>query len=312
VYSKQESFTTLAMSTPSISIDTQNGGIGITHTSAYARANILSDGGTTITQKGIVWSTSPNPTKALTTIRYDNDLGDIYNVINGLLPATTYYVRAFATNALGTSYSSEYTFTTLALSAPSVTVFVYTIAQTRATLSGSISSDGGATITQKGFVWSTSPNPTTALTTKSISTASGNYSFDITGLLPATTYFVRAFATNALGTQYSLERVFTTPVLSVPIISSISASSITQTEASASSSINSDEGSTITQKGFVWSTSPNPTTALTTKSISTASGNSIISSITGLSPATMYYLRAFATNAQGTSYSLETTFTTSP
>jgi hypothetical protein len=307
-YSNEIVFTTLPLSAPSISL--LSGSIG--HRSAYARANILSDGGATITQKGCVWSTSPNPTKALTTIRYDNDLGDIYNVINGLLPATTYYVRAFATNALGTSYSSEYTFTTLALSAPSVTVFVYTIAQTRATLSGSISSDGGATITQKGFVWSTSPNPTTALTTKSISTASGNYSFDITGLLPATTYFVRAFATNALGTQYSLERVFTTPVLSVPIISSISASSITQTEASASSSISSDEGSTITQKGFVWSTSPNPTTALTTKSISTASGNSIISSITGLSPATMYYLRAFATNAQGTSYSLETTFTTSP
>jgi hypothetical protein len=313
-YSNEIVFTTLPLSAPVFSNNYSTTNISsITGNSASASILIQDNGGSAITQKGFVWSTSPNPTTALTTKIIDATSSNIYVGITGLSPSTTYYVRAFATNAIGTSYSNEIVFTTLALSVPSMTVNPSNIRQTYAELYVSNISDGGSTITSRGIVWSSSPNPTVSLTTKSIDTSSGNYFYSyITGLLPATTYYARAFATNAMGTGYSPQSTFTTLALAAPSISSLSASSITQTGLSASSFISNDGGSTITQKGFVWSTSPNPTTALTTKSISTTSDNSISSSITGLSPATTYYLRAFATNSQGTSYSLETTFTTSP
>jgi hypothetical protein len=172
---------------------------------------------------------------------------------------------------------------------------------------------GGASIIEQGYVWSTNPNPTTALNTK-LSGIQRVLSATISGLSPATTNYVRAFVTNTIGTSYSNEIVFTTLPLSAPVFSNNSTTgifSITGNSASASNSIQDNGGSAITQMGFVWSTSPNPTVALTTKMISTASGNSISSSITGLSPATTYYVRAFATNTIGTSYSKEIAFTTS-
>ncbi len=313
-YSEQSTFTTLPPSTPVLSklYKSNPDQISITLYASY-----LDEGGSPISQKGFVWSTSTNPTIALNTKIFDPSVQSSFNkTIVGLLPDTNYSVRAFATNTNGTSYSREISFKTLPLLAPKLDL--PSISNPTQNSIGFYCSfnNGGSSITQKGIVWSTSPNPTTALTTKSIDTNSGSsISKSITGLSAATTYYVRAFATNALGTSYSKEKTFTTMELSAPIISSISPTailSLTQTSASASTTINSDGGSAITQKGFIWSTSPNLTTALTTKSISTASGNSISSSITGLSPATMYYLSAFATNSQGTSYSLETTFTTSP
>jgi hypothetical protein len=315
-YSEETTFTTLALAVPTISYLYTN---NISQTSVQnAYSDIDTDGGSTITQKGFVWSTSPNPTIALTTKTIDPNSGNSINLtITGLLPATTYYVRAFATNTSGTGYGPEASFTTLALTIPSISSFstnVNNLTQTSIpSLYGPINSDGGSAITQKGYVWSTNPNPTIALTTKTFYTDSGDYIIGgITGLLPATTYYVRAFATNALGTAYSPEKAYTTLAIAAPTISSFSTSNVTQTSVSAYGSIGSDGGASITQKGFVWSTSSNPTIALTTKSISTASGDSISSSITGLSPATTYYLRAFATNALGTSYSLQTTFTTNP
>jgi hypothetical protein len=317
-YSNEIVFTTLPLSAPVFSINSTIGIFSTTGNSASASYSIQDNGGSAITQKGFVWSTSPNPTTALTTKSFSTASGNsISSSITGLSPTTTYYIRAFATNSLGTRYSQERSFITLTPTIPSLyyinNITSSDITQTSASTSSSIQNNGGSSITQKGFVWSTSTNPTVALTTKGFDTNSGDMiRLSITGLAPATTYYLRAFATNATGTGYSQERSFTTLALAAPSISGLSASSITQTGLSASSSISNDGGSTITQKGFVWSTSPNPTTALTTKSISAASGNSISSSITGLSPATTYYLRAFATNSQGTSYSLETTFTTSP
>ncbi len=313
VYSPQTTFTTLAPTSPSFSGYNSSTVGNIKISSARVLSYVSSDGGSTITQKGIVWSTSPNPTTGLATKIIDANLGNYISAdITGLSPSTTYYVRAFATNAIGTSYSNEIVFTTLALSVPSMTIsYPSAISQTYTEFSVSNISDGGSTITSRGIVWSSSPNPTVSLTTKSIDTSPGNNFYSsISGLLPATTYYARAFATNAIGTGYSSQLTFTTLTISAPVISNINIYDIAQTSADAVCSNISDGGATITQRGFVWSTSPNPTIALTTKSIS--ADFLFRSTITGLSAATTYYVRAFATNSQGTSYSLETTFTTSP
>ncbi len=85
------------------------------------------------------------------------------------------------------------------------------ITRATATGGGNISSDGGATVTTRGLCWSTSSNPTVALTTKTTDgTGTGSYTSSITGLLPSTTYYVRSYATNSVGTAYTAELTFIT------------------------------------------------------------------------------------------------------
>jgi hypothetical protein len=85
----------------------------ITTTAAITGGTITSDGGANVTARGIVWSTSPSPTIAIATKTTDGTgTGTFTNTLTGLAPATTYYVRAYATNAAGTAYGNEVSFTT--------------------------------------------------------------------------------------------------------------------------------------------------------------------------------------------------------
>lgn len=92
---------------------------GITSTTAVGISEIINPGdGSTqnVTANGVCWSTSPNPTTA--DSKTDNGAQNNYfvystNNITGLSSATTYYVRGYATNAIGTTFTNEVTFTTL-------------------------------------------------------------------------------------------------------------------------------------------------------------------------------------------------------
>lgn len=81
--------------------------------SAESGGNVISDGGSPITARGVVWSTFPNPTISLSTSTNNGTgLGIFTSALNWLTLKTTYYVRAYATNSLGTAYGNEITFTT--------------------------------------------------------------------------------------------------------------------------------------------------------------------------------------------------------
>ena len=83
---------------------------------------VLDDGGSPVTILGICWSITSNPTidNSKTTLNA-NDFGSFVSFATGLIPATTYYVRAYATNGVGTAYGEEVHFSTLAESDTSVT-----------------------------------------------------------------------------------------------------------------------------------------------------------------------------------------------
>lgn len=88
---------------------------------------------------------------------------------------------------------------------------VSSIAATTAVSGGIIANDGGAAIIQKGLCWSTSANPTIALTTKTSSgMGTGAFTSNLTSLTVNTTYYVRAYATNGVGTAYGNQVSFTT------------------------------------------------------------------------------------------------------
>ena len=94
------------------------------------------------------------------------------------------------------------TLTVKAIALELTTVTVTSIGVSTAFSGGNISSDGSSQITARGVCWSTSQNPTTADTKTTDGTGTGVYSSSITGLTPGTLYYVRAYATNAVGTTY--------------------------------------------------------------------------------------------------------------
>ncbi|MBO7492962.1 MAG: hypothetical protein J6T87_02320 [Bacteroidales bacterium] len=190
---------------------TTNPPTNVMETSATINGNVASTGGATVTARGFCWSTSPNPTLSDDHSTNGSGPGSFSYTITDLVPTTTYYVRAYATNIVGTAYGNEHTFTTQAITIPTVTTNPPTnVMETSATFSGNVTSTGGATVTARGFCWSTSPNPTLAGDHSTNGSGTGSFSYTITDLVPTTTYYVRAYATNSAGTGYGAERSFTT------------------------------------------------------------------------------------------------------
>ena len=190
----------------------------ITSTSASAAAGVSSDGGVAITAKGVVWSTSVNPTIALTTKTNDGTgIGAFTSSINSLSTSTLYYVRAYATNANGTVYGAQQSFTTLGAVPTLSTTSATAISLTAATTGGNITSDGGTTITNRGICWSTSPNPSISDNKLVNGNGTGSFTSNLVGLDGGTTYYVRAYATNAVGTGYGAQISFSTSTLAAGV-----------------------------------------------------------------------------------------------
>jgi uncharacterized protein (TIGR02145 family) len=91
------------------------------------------------------------------------------------------------------------------------TAIITVIGQTTATGGGHVTDDGGSEVTARGVCWSTSQNPTIADSHTSDGTGTGVFVSNLTGLTPNTQYFVKAYATNSVGTAYGDEVSFTTP-----------------------------------------------------------------------------------------------------
>lgn len=85
----------------------------ITETTAVSGGNVTNDGGAGITVRGVCWSTTQNPTISDNKTQDGSGTGSFISIISGLEPNTTYYVRAYATNSVGTGYGSIITFQTI-------------------------------------------------------------------------------------------------------------------------------------------------------------------------------------------------------
>ena len=96
------------------------------------------------------------------------------------------------------------------------TTTVSNVTATSATTGGDVTQDGGTPVTARGVAYGTSSSPTTSGSITNDGTGTGTYTSTLTGLTPLTTYYVRAYATNSVGTAYDGNEVsFTTAPLSI-------------------------------------------------------------------------------------------------
>lgn len=300
-YGEQKDFTTSAM-LPTVVTGNISG--------TTAHGEVTDAGGAIVTERGICWSTSHNPTTAGTHGSSGTGTGSFSMELTNLAPGTTYYVRAYATNSAGTAYGSEKTLTSDA-NLPTVTTGeVSNITQTTARGSGNVTNEGGAEVTERGVCWGTSHNPTISGSHASNGTGTGGYTVNMTGLTANTHYYARAYAKNSAGVSYGNEVDFTTAQnISAPTVTTSQVTNITQTSATGGGNVMSDGGATVTERGICWGTSHNPTTSGSHASNGTGTGSYTVN-MTGLTPGTQYYVRAYAINNQGTSYGNEVAFTT--
>ena len=205
-YSDEYTFMTYAL--PEIKTDDVT---DIQLTSAIVSGTLVFDGNDTATVTGFCWGTNEEPTlknehaEVLTaSASYTYHLSNLKN-------ETKYYVRAYAQNRIGVVYGEVKSFTTLSAVIPTVTTStVSRITETTAVAGGNVTSDGGASVTERGVVYSTSSNPTMANGKVASGSGTGAFTCNLTGLQSNTTYYIRAYAVNSKGTAYGDEVSFTT------------------------------------------------------------------------------------------------------
>lgn len=187
---------------------------GITTNSAISGGNISSNLGPEVIARGVVLSTSDKPgyptLESNDVITYDGEGdGEFKSEMTGLLPLTSYRVRAYASFDFDTFYGPAFEFTSKSL--PEVkTTAAWNITGTFVVIGGKLVHDGESPVTFVGVCWGTHEEPDLSGNYTNAHVIQGGFFSRIEGLEPNTTYYARAYATNDMGTGYGEQISFTT------------------------------------------------------------------------------------------------------
>ncbi len=183
---------------------------------AISGGTITKDGGEDILEKGVCWGTAISPTIANSKTTNGKGSDSFISNLVGLAEGTLYYVRAYATNSVGTAYGNEVTFTTNQVTGAILTTTVATtLMPTTATAGGNVTGTGGGNVTARGVCWGTASNPTVAGNKTVNGAGEGIFTSELTPLTNGTVYYYRAYATNTSGTTYGQQLQLITPVADI-------------------------------------------------------------------------------------------------
>jgi len=310
-YGKEITVTTASPTVPVLTTVTVS---AITDSSAICGGNITEDGGAEILARGVCWDTTSGPTLEDSLTLDGTGTGTFSSLLRDLDCHTTYYVRAYATNSVGTAYGEEQEFSTVTCQPVLPVVITWevtSVTDTTAMCGGNVTDDGGAEVTGRGVCWSTFQDPTEYDDFTEDGTGTGEFSSSLTGLTCNTTYYVRAYATSAVGTAYGDQKTFATEAcpLFPPEVTTTMAYDITDSSAVSTVIPIDDGGSPVTARGVCWATKPHPLPDSSHTEDGPGPGT-FTSHLTDLKHLTTYYYRAYATNAVGTAFGDEFTFST--
>jgi len=287
----------------------------VSYASCSVQGTIIDKGEKGIDQHGFCWAVTQNPTTAnnKTQLGSKSSTGNFSGNLTGLSANTTYYVRAYAQNKDGIFYGDQKSFTTPALKLPTVTTTsVSDITENSAQSGGNITDNGGALVTARGVCWSTSQNPTTANDTTLNGNGIGNFTSSLSELTQDTTYYVRAYATNNVGTAYGNEVSFTTfaGTLTPPTAAAAAATSVTNTTATLNGAVNANGSNTIVTFEYGTTILYGSTATAAQSPVTGVSATTVDATLIGLTPGTLYHFRVKVVSAKGTAYSDDLSFTT--
>lgn len=281
----------------------------ITQTTATGGGEIIANGGKPITKRGICWSETNQPTTNDSKTTDGAGDGSFVSNLSNLTPGVLYYVRAYATNGVGTSYGDPVSFKTSPIIVAEITTTIVSdITSISAKSGGTIASTGGGEITACGVCWSQSHEPkfTDSKTTDALS---GNtYISTLTNLEYFKTYYVRAYATNSAGTVYGNEREFKTEAIP-PTVTTSEVTNKSYGTATAGGDVTADGGNPVTDKGICYATHMNPKFNENNKTAGNGLGPFTVN-LTGLEPNTIYHVRAYAATTADTAYGADVEFKT--
>ncbi|MEN6389141.1 MAG: copper amine oxidase N-terminal domain-containing protein [Syntrophomonas sp.] len=309
-YGNPESFTTSAAAvTPTVTSDSAS---GISTTSGTINGTVTAIGSSAVTQYGFIYGTTAACTSQIVIGNTISQGSSFSYQLSGLSASTTYYYKAYATNAAGTSYGSLTYFTTTASSTSTLTVETdnaFDIESDSATLNGYVSTVGDYSITQYGFYYGTTSSCISQLIVGYSADAGDSFYYELSGLNEYTTYYFRAYATNNAGTSYGNIYSFTTNSGSKPDVAT-NTPSVSEDYAYLYGHLTSKGGSDIESYGFYYGTSSSPSTRVVVASDDIDTYDTFSYTLSGLDYGTIYYFKAYATNSDGTSYGSVLSFMT--
>jgi len=282
----------------------------ITGTTATSGGTITDEGSGTIIARGVCWSTGITPTLSDSKTTDGAGAGSFTSNMSGLNGATTYYVRAYATNSVGTGYGMTMSFSTMGKIPTALTNSATDITTTSATLNGIINANYLSTIvtfeygttTNYGASVTISQNPITGNTNTGVSA-------NVSGLLGGTIYNFRVKTVNSLGTTYGNDISFTT-LGQLPTTSTQAATNILQTTATLNGIVNPNYLQTTVTFEYGTTTSYGSIASAKQSPVLGNSNVSVTADITGLTAATIYHFRVKAVNSLGATFGSDMTFTT--
>ncbi len=278
---------------------------------SISKVGVGSDGSSSIKEYGICYATKEKPTISDTKLKAGEKTDipvDFQVTISGLTANTKYYVRAYVLHEGDPVYSEELAFSTTAQKAPEVTTGTgENITSTSLEVSGKIANIGSSDVVQHGHVLSeTNQTPTTSDFKTELGTANApkDYKSGFSGLKANTTYYVRAYATNAAGTGYGSVATIKTANVVASTVTTGNVTNITTSSADVGVTRNTLGTTTNGQVGICWSsTNQTPTIADTKRENGSSNAPEFFNiNLTNLNPNTTYYVRGYATTAAGTGY----------
>ena len=274
--------------------------INIAATTATAGGFVTSDGGAEVTVRGICWGTNPDPAISDSKTSDGTGKGQFVSSLTSLTAGTTYHVRAYATNSVGTSYGADVSFTTLGQSPSGLTQPASNISLTGVTLNGIINANNLSTTVTFEYGLTTTYGQTVTATQSPVT---GNnltiISVDISGLTQGTLYHFRVKTVNSIGTINGNDLTFTT-LGQTPAGITQPATNISTTGATFNGAVNPNSVSTTVTFDYGTTTSYGQTATATQSPVTGSSIANVSKDITGLNPGTTYHFRVKTVNSLGT------------